>query len=56
MVNSSVRAEEPWHNVVRTFCVECHDEDVQKAQLILESLLDAALANHGNDWERAAHQ
>ena len=48
--------EKPWQAIVGNYCLDCHDADVQKGGLDLESLLDGTFARSSNDWERVLRQ
>ena len=55
-VANSLAEEEAWRGVVSNYCLECHDADVQKGDLNLESLLDAEVAAHSDSWEKVLRQ
>lgn len=52
----SIAEEEAWRGMVGNYCLECHDADVQKGDLNLETLLDAEVAAHTDEWEKVVRQ
>ncbi len=45
------RAESELVSFVRTYCLDCHQEDEQQVKLPLDEMLDASVVDHANHWE-----
>jgi hypothetical protein len=49
---ATAAAEEPVRAMVAQFCIDCHDRDVKKGDLDLESINSEALTSHLEIWEK----
>lgn len=53
---NSFAADRPPVNVIRQYCVECHDADVKKGALDLEAILSEPVPKHAATWEKAVRK
>lgn len=50
------RAEMPPRDVLERYCVSCHDTDVKKGGVDLDSILGDGIAKHAETWEAVVKQ
>jgi mono/diheme cytochrome c family protein len=50
------RAAEPVAKVIKEFCIDCHDSDKKKGDLVLEGLDPAKAAANPKLWENVVHK
>jgi hypothetical protein len=49
-------AREPHAALVETYCLSCHDDDHKKGGLALDAILDGAVAEHPDVWEKVVRK
>lgn len=56
LFSQALLAEMPPRMVLERFCIDCHDSDVKRGDLDLESLLGDDIAKHADTWEAVVKQ
>ncbi len=46
----------PTHDIVRKFCIDCHDADAKKGGIDLDSILSDDITRHTATWEKVVRQ
>src|SRR5688572_14411661 len=52
----AAEGSKPPSEVIRRYCVDCHDAEVKKGSLDLEALLGEPIPRHAAAWEKAVRK